>query len=126
MSRISAPRVAYWLERLDRAHIKFNLTVNPSAALYLETVARKFMATHEKDDIYKEIVTVNKIRTAIHQYEGKILQEAGVGPELVKAQTLSTKVTEVISWLEELLCQAMVDVHLFKNKYRHCQFMYQK
>lgn len=124
--KTSPPRVAYWLGRVDRARLKFKLAIKPSACLYLETVARKFSSSHKKDDIYKEIVDLSKLRTAVRQYEDEILQEAGVGSELEKAQVLSKEITEVIAWLEELLCQAMVDARLFDHMYRHREFMYQK
>jgi hypothetical protein len=61
----------------------------------------------------------------IRRYQGKILQLAGVGPELELVNTIEKEVSEVNSWLEEVLCSVMGGFDKAVAAYKLCSFMFQ-
>ena len=92
---------------------------------YVERQAQSYLLDSNKKALSKHIQFLMKYQASFHRYEGEILQLEGVGPGLEKAETMSREVTEVIVWLEELLCQAMVGMLSFQAVYLAKRFMYQ-
>lgn len=93
---------------------------------YLERQAQNYLRDTSKNIFTKQIKFLSKFQASFRRYKGEILQLDGVGPGLDKAERMSREITEVIVWLEELLCQAMVGLLSFQAVYLAKRFMYQK
>lgn len=92
---------------------------------FAERMYLRFCANKYKDDIHDTIVDIGKYQTSLHRYEDEILQLAGVGPQLEKVQDRSREVTDLIAWLEEVLCLAMVDNALLFKMHTEGKLLYQ-
>lgn len=118
--------VHFWLDRAECRTIALRLHYGGTPQEYLERQAQNYLRDMSKNIFTKQIKFLSKFQASFRRYEGEILQLDGVGPGLEKAERMSREITEVIVWLEELLCQAMVGLLSFQAVYLAKRFMYQK
>jgi hypothetical protein len=85
---------------------------------YLDLVCRGFEvwypmeeqdATKARDYIEAEESVFSKIRESLWKYKAMVLNIAGVRAELGEVQSVISQVSDVIRWLDDLLCEAIVD-----------------
>ena len=84
----------------------------------------EFLDTRDKDIVYEQIVTVGRLQKSVYGYEDEILTLAGLGPEYDRVKDITHFVCDVIKWLEEVLCMAMVDAAEVEMTYKACQFSF--
>lgn len=72
------------------------------------------------------ITRTSKFLASVHRYQENLLQLAGVGPELEVANTVEKDISEINSWLEEILCTAMGDFKEVTTTYTLRGFMFQQ
>jgi len=120
-----ARHLLYWSQRADQVAINFNKLTNNSAFDFVEGIFNIYQTTQDKDVIRDAIVDTSRLQKSIHRYEAEILQLAGVGTEWKQAASISKHVCDVVKWLEEILCLAMVDVEELSTAYKHQSLMYQ-
>jgi len=117
--------VNVWLERADRIAARLRKITGDDARLYLCRIVEGFLGNQDKDAVYEQIVTVGKLQKSVYGYENEVLTLAGLGPEYEKVREVTRTVCDVIRWLEEVLCLAMVDAAEVEIKYKRCQFSFQ-
>lgn len=117
--------VNYWLDQVNSQTIALKLHYGGRATDYVEAVAQQYLRSNKNDDISKHIRTMSKHQSLFRRFEAQILQEEGVGEGLEKAEGMSREVTQVIVWLEELLCQAMIGLLSFQALYLAKRYLYQ-
>ena len=61
----------------------------------------------------------------MYKYENEVLTLAGMGPDYDKVREITRRVCEVIEWLEEVLCQAMIDATEVEKRFKECRFSFQ-
>ena len=118
--------VSYWLDRVNNQTVALRLHYGGRPTTdYVEAVAQQYLHSNKEDDISKHLRIVSKHQSLFRRFEAEILQADGVGEGLEKAERMSREVTQVIVWLEELLCQAMVGLLSFQAQYLAKRYMYQ-
>ena len=65
--------------------------------------------TEAKDYIMQEELIFSKILKCLENYHGMVLNIAGVGEDWRQVEEVKLEVRRVIRWLDNLLCDAMVD-----------------
>jgi len=114
-----------WLERADRIAARLRKITGDDAKRYLHRIVEGFLSNQDKDAVYEQIVAVGKLQKSVYSYENEVLTLAGLGPEYEKVREVTRTVCDVIRWLEEVLCLAMVDGAEVEIKYKGCQFSFQ-
>lgn len=115
----------YWKARAGRvAQALADITQGPATA-YVERLVLDFQATRLQDTINDAIIPVSKLQRSILACKAEVLQLAGVGKELRAVQAIAQCVAELILWLEDVLCVAMVDRDLIREKHAEKTLMYQ-
>lgn len=117
--------VTVWLERADRINARLRKITGDDARQYLRRIVEGFLGNRDKDAVYEQIVAVGKLQKSVCSYENKVLTLAGLGPEHDKLMEVIRAVDDVVRWLEEVLCLAMVDAAEVEVKYNLCQFSFQ-
>lgn len=101
--------LAYWNKRVSCLSLKFNQCINNDARKFVEMLMSAFFTSHDKDILRDGVLGVSRHQKSIQRYEDEILQLVGVNSDWKWAHQLSSEVTEVVNWIEEALCLAMVD-----------------
>lgn len=114
-----------WLERTDRIAARLQKITGDDARRYLHGIVKGFVGNQDKDAVYEQIVAVGKLQKSVYGYENEVLTLAGLGPEYEKVREVARTVCDVIKWLEEVLCIAMVDAVEVEIKYKECRFSFQ-
>ena len=117
--------ISIWLERADRVHRRLQKMTRSNTREYLHSTVEEFLEHYSKDAIYERVVAVGRLQKSIYKYENEVLTLAGMGPEYDKVKEISQLVCEVVQWLEEVLCLAMVDTMEVEKKFMECQFSFQ-
>jgi hypothetical protein len=86
----------------------------------------KFQEDRDKDFVYEKVVAIGSLQKSMYKYENEVLTMVGVGTEYDKVRRITESVCEVIQWLEEVLCLAMVDVGEVDKMYKDRQFSFQR
>lgn len=68
---------------------------------------------------------MEKFRTYFRQYEAQLLQLDGTSDRWQKVRNMTDEVGEIIIWLEQLLCDAMVGTLTFQAAYLARGYSYQ-
>ena len=97
------------------------------AKRYIRNLGKESMKKENlrKDEFEREIASVAGFQDKFRHFEAEILQEDGVGDKLEKAALMSKNTGEVVSWLEDLLCQSLVGRISFEATYLAGRFLYQ-
>jgi hypothetical protein len=75
-----------------------------------------FKKTLDQNLLEDAIHDAAHLQTSIRACEAEVLQLAGIGPEYAQVKSISDKISDLIKWLEEILCLAMEDIDgLFKK-----------
>jgi hypothetical protein len=118
--------LAYWNERVACLSLKFKKLVADDAPKFVESLMSTFLtSSHNKDILRDGILSVSRHQKSIRWYEDEILQLGGVNSEWEEAHQLSGRVSEVVRWIEEALCLAMVDPEELVALHTAKQLMYQ-
>jgi len=125
LTQNSRSTVWYWFDCTNCKTIVLRLHYAGTPWEFLKKQAQNYLCDTNKNALSKHIKYLTKFQSSFRRYEGEILQLEGVGPGLEKVERMSQEVTEVIVWLEELLCQSMVGLLSFQAVYLAKRFMYQ-
>lgn len=68
---------------------------------------------------------MEKFRTYFRRYEAQLLQLDGTSDRWQKVRNMTDEVGEIIIWLEQLLCDAMVGTLTFQAAYLARGYSYQ-
>jgi hypothetical protein len=101
--------LAAWCERVTRLSLQFNTLVDAHPTKYVDALLSAYHVSSSDKDIRDAVLTLSRYQNSIQRYEHEILQLAGVGSEWSQAHQLSNRVREVVRWIEEVLCLAVVD-----------------
>jgi len=66
-----------------------------------------------------------QLQKSVYSYENDVLMLAGLESEYEKVREITRTVCDMIRWLEEVLCLAMVNGAEVEIKYKGCQFSFQ-
>jgi len=116
-----------WLERADRIAAWLRKITEDNSKKYLHCIVEEFLQSRDSDEdiIYEQIVAVGKLQKSVYKYENEVLTLAGLGLEYDKVKEITRSVCDVVRWLEEVLCLAMVDAAEVENAYQECLFSFQ-
>ncbi|KAF8814360.1 hypothetical protein BYT27DRAFT_7082456, partial [Phlegmacium glaucopus] len=114
-----------WMERAESVDKRLTRITGDSPSQYLNTMCLDFLADYDKDPIHEQTVKLGKLQKAIYKYQNEIYALDGVGETYRKVDKIVKQVCMVVSWVEELLCYAMVDAEEVKTRYEKHQFFYQ-
>ena len=92
-----------------------------NAKEYVLHVMEDFLDKYNKDIVYEQIVAVSKLQTSVYWYENEVLMIAGMEPEYDEVRGVIHLICEVVKWLEEVLCLAMVDAAEVEIMYKESQ-----
>ncbi|KAK0498119.1 hypothetical protein EDD18DRAFT_1103726 [Armillaria luteobubalina] len=95
--------------------------------LYLGFIASVTADKPQGDDsqICTEITKIGELIDTVNKYEARILNLAGVGPELAEVHEYWDCMEEVQRWLEDILCGIMEGVEVLFRSHESCQLLYQ-
>ena len=114
-----------WLERADRIAVRLRRITGDDPRKYLRRIVEEFLKNRDKDVVYEHIVAVGKLQKSVYGYGNEVLTLAGLGPEYDRVKEVTCAVCDVIKWLEEVLCTAMVDAAEVATMYHECRFPFQ-
>ena len=69
---------------------------------------------------------MQKLECSIKRWGNKVLQEAGIGDEWNRIEGTQRQVYRVVSYLEEMLCEVMLDPKELVEAHRSYNLSYQK
>jgi hypothetical protein len=104
----------HYLWRARRVYHKLDKITGGKPTTYIEDVYLACEAYFNNGEtgtkiLDEEIIKMQKLQDGIRRYAQKVLQEAGAGKEWNEVNDIQTQVNVIISYLEEMLCEAMVD-----------------
>jgi hypothetical protein len=114
-----------WLECADRTAARLRKITGDDSRRYVHRIVEDFLNSRDKDVVYEQIVAMGKLQKSVYGYENEVLALAGLGPEYDKVKEISRSVCDVIRWLEEVLCLALVDAAEVEKTYQDCLFSFQ-
>ena len=117
--------VTVWLERADRIAARLRKITGDDARKYLRRIVEGFLSKKDKDAVYEQIISVGKLQRSVYRYENEVLTLAGLGEDYEYVREVTRAVCDVVNWLEEVLCLAMVDAAEVEIRYKGCQFSFQ-
>jgi len=117
--------ITVWLERTNRIAARLQKITGGNAKEYVLHVVEDFLDKYDKDLVYEQIVAVSKLQTSVYRYENEVLTIAGMGPEYDEVRGVTRLVCEVVKWLEEVLCLAMVDAAEVEIMYKESRLPFQ-
>jgi len=117
--------ITVWLERTNRIAARLQKITGGNAKEYVLHVVEDFLDKYDKDIVYEQIVAVSKLQTSVYRYENEVLTIAGMGPEYDEVRGVTRLVCEVVKWLEEVLCLAMVDAAEVEIMYKESRLPFQ-
>jgi hypothetical protein len=114
------------MERADRIATRLQKITENNPLNFIRQVVQKFVEDQDKECVYEHIVAVGKLQKSMYKYENEVLTLAGTGPEYEQIKTTTRLVCDVVHWLEEVLCSAMVDAAEVRTMFRERKFSFQK
>ena len=114
-----------WLERANRIAARLQKITGDDARCYLRRIVEGFLGNRDKDSVYEQIIGIGKLQRSVYRYKNEVLTLAGLGEDYERVRDVTRAVCAVVSWLEEVLCSAMVDPAEVEIKYKGCQFSFQ-
>ncbi|KAF8797649.1 hypothetical protein BYT27DRAFT_7219066 [Phlegmacium glaucopus] len=114
-----------WMEHAESVDKQLTTITGDSPSRYLNTMCLDFLANYDKDPIHEQTIKLSKLQKVIYKYWNEIYALDGVGETYGKVDKIVKHICMVVSWVEELLCYAMVDVEEVKTRYEKHQFFYQ-
>jgi hypothetical protein len=118
-------RLADWLEKVAQLSCEFNELVDAHPTKFMDALLAMYRVSATDKELCAAMLTLSRLQDSIQQYENEILQLAGVGSEWSEAHQVSSKVREVTSWIEEVLCLAAVDPEGLLTSHAMKQLMFQ-
>jgi len=118
--------VSYRLDQVNTQTVTLRLHYGgmPSTD-YIEGITQQYLCSN-KDTFSDHLGIMSKHQSSFRWFEAEVLQADGVGEGLEKEEQMSQEVSQVIVWLKELLCQAMIGLLLFQAQYLAKTYMYQQ
>ena len=120
-----SPPITIWLERADRVHHRLQKITGSNAREFLHCIVGEFLEYCDKDVIYERVVAIGKLQKSMYNYENEVLTLAGMGPDYDKVRGITQLVCEVVQWLEEILCLAMVEVTDVEKMFKERRLTFQ-
>jgi hypothetical protein len=105
--------------------MKFEKLIGDSTFNHVKGVFNDFKRTGDKDIIQDAITAASRLEKHIRLCEAQILQLAGVGTEYEQVASVARCISDLIKWLEEILCTAMVDTEELFMAHKKQSLMYQ-
>ncbi|KAG6887513.1 hypothetical protein C0992_011982 [Termitomyces sp. T32_za158] len=94
--------VQYWNYKVDRTAKRLAKIVGQSAFYFLESLYTTYLDTKSNTSIFNAIVIVTKLQSNIRNYQGEILQLAGMTQDWKNCEEVSKNVSKVLRSLEDL------------------------
>lgn len=113
------------MEAVERVHRRLAGIVGTSPKDYAENICTSFLENQDKDKIYEQVVKLSKLQKSIYRYQNEVYALSGMGAEELRAAEVLREVVTMVTWVEEILCYAMVDIEEVRDRYTGKQFMYQ-
>ena len=113
------------MEGVERIRRCLNRTTENDPRNYIEQICSTFLDSQDKDLIYDKIVRLGRLQKSAYRYENEVYALVGVAAEYERASEVVKEVNRVLSWAEEILCYAMVDITEVRERYAAKEFMYQ-
>jgi hypothetical protein len=113
------------MEGVERVHRGLGRVTGEVPQDYVERICASFLENRDKDRIYEEVVRISRYRNSIYRYQNEVYALAGAGPEHERAAEVGKEICMVLSWVEEILCYAMVDFSEVQERHLAREFMYQ-
>jgi hypothetical protein len=107
LNRIVSP-LNYWIQRADRVAVNLRKLTHNSSEGYVDGIFRMYRTTRNNDSINEALAKLAGLQTSISNCEAEVLQLAGVGESLQHVTDIRRCVDEVVRWLEDLLCWALI------------------
>jgi len=117
--------VTVWLERADRIAGRLRKITGDDPKKYLHHIVEEFLDNRDKDIVYEQIVITGTLQKSLYQYENEVLTLTGMGLEYEKVRQITQLVGDVVKWLEEVLCLAMVDSADVETMFKERRFPFQ-
>ncbi|KAJ3508959.1 hypothetical protein NMY22_g16453 [Coprinellus aureogranulatus] len=121
----------YWYARIQAIPRRLRRYTGMAPIDFAKSVCVQFADHHTdvvaaKDVIVKHTRQLDKILKSAREYQARILNDYGAEKEFQEGQTIEKSILDVITWVEEILVDAMVDPDLVGAKYRAGNFSFQK
>ena len=122
---VTVDPLASWMEGVERICRRLNRTTEGAPRDYVERICSSFLDNLDKDLIYEKVVRLGRLQKSAYRHENEVYTLVGVEKEYQTAREVAKKVNVVLSWVEEILCYAMVDAEEVREHYVAKMFMYQ-
>lgn len=122
-SRRCSPQ-AEIIDRLNRISARFSILTQHNIRGYANSVYHEYLQTitpnqpkGQRSLIEDAILPISAFEQDILGYEHVILNSTGVGREMCYLQKALRPIRELVGWLEEMLCEAMISPKGLRDKY---------
>ncbi|SJL13490.1 uncharacterized protein ARMOST_22687 [Armillaria ostoyae] len=120
------------MDQIERLSIRFALVTCGSLKAHTNAVYQLYQEsiTAERPKGYRSVLDnavleISSIEHSILQHEHIILNTAGVGKEMRRLRAVLDPVHTLVSWLEEILMEAMISPAGLKGKYLNRELAFQ-
>ena len=113
------------MESAESVRRRLNRATKGAPQNYTEQICSAFLANLDKDPIHDKVVRLGKLQKSAYRYENEVYALVGVAEEYRRVSEIVKEVNKVLSWVEEILCYAMVDPQEVRERYAAKRFMYQ-
>lgn len=114
------------MEDVERIHTRLVRFVGHSQQDYVDKMAIAFLKDQDEHRICQDVERLSAMQTSIYRFQNEIYALAGAGAACKRASQVVEEISEVLKWVEELLCYAMCDAKDFRDYYQGQKFMYQQ
>ncbi|SJL05732.1 uncharacterized protein ARMOST_09068 [Armillaria ostoyae] len=116
--------LAATLDQLERLGWRFSLLTENSPRRFAESIYHEYLGTINSRRphgfwslINNTITRLSTLENSAREYEHVVLNLAGVGKEMAYVQTILAPIGQLIYWLEDILCKAMIGLNSLQVKY---------
>ena len=114
-----------WMDCVERVHRRLDKATEGDPRNYTEKICSTFLDNLDKDLIHDKTVRLGRLQKSAYRFENEVYTLVGVAKEHQRAVEVTREVNAVLSWVEEILCYAMVDTREVRERYVAKSFMYQ-
>ncbi|KAF8885820.1 hypothetical protein BD779DRAFT_1471475 [Infundibulicybe gibba] len=117
--------LGYWCCRTKTVYARFKRLVHEDTRQYCNQIYDLYKIKHNKDIINDAIICISWFQTSMRRYHAEVLQLAGVGEESLRVSECAKSIDDLVHWLEEILCAAMVNGDELYRLHAQRQLAYQ-
>ncbi|KAF9471164.1 hypothetical protein BDN70DRAFT_901553 [Pholiota conissans] len=114
-----------WFELVTRTQARLQKLTGNDHVKFVDDLYSSFIKTNNKEPIHQVTIALDKMQTNMYKYQDKILNLDGMTTRYHTTEALTKVVCNLIQWVEEVFCYAIIGVAEVMERYSERKFEFQ-